>query len=69
MLIVLHMDATLDSDSFLLFSRLKPPPKPNFLRSEDVFELNDPVLKDRDLVKELVAEPELAGLSIASSKR
>lgn len=42
---VRHTDPTLDSCSDLLFSRDRPP-NPNFLRSEDVFEVRDPVLTD-----------------------
>lgn len=50
-----HIDATLDSDSFLLFSRLKVL-IPNLLFRDDAFELRDPVLTDRVLVKEPVAD-------------
>jgi len=42
---VRHTEATLDSVSNLLFSRLKLP-NPNLLRSEDALELREPVLKD-----------------------
>lgn len=52
---VRHIDATFDSDSFLLFSRLKLP-SPNLLFRDDAFELRDPVLIDRVLVKEPVAD-------------
>ena len=52
---VRHIDATFDSDSFLLFSRLRAP-SPNLLFKDDVFELRDPVLIDRVLVKEPVAD-------------
>ena len=52
---VRHIDATFDSDSFLLFSRLNVP-SPNFLFKDDAFELRDPVLMDRVLVKEPVAD-------------
>ena len=50
-----QIDATFDSDSFLLFSRLKVP-IPNLFFSEEAFELRDPVLIDRVLVKEPVAD-------------
>lgn len=50
---VRQIDATFDSDSFLLFSRLKVP-NPNFLRREDVFEFIDPLFIDRVLFKEPV---------------
>lgn len=52
---VRHIDATFDSDSFLLFSRLKVP-SPNLLFRDDALELRDPVLIDRVLVKEPVAD-------------
>ena len=52
---VRHIDATFDSDSFLLFSRLKVP-SPNLLFRDDAFELRDPVLIDRVLVKEPVMD-------------
>lgn len=50
---VRQIDATFDSGSFLLFSRLKVL-KPNRFRSDDAFELIDPVLKDRVLDNEPV---------------
>lgn len=50
-----HIDATFDSDSFLLFSRLKVP-SPNLLFRDDVFELRDPVFIDRVLVREPMAD-------------
>ena len=67
---VRHMDATFDSDSFLLFSRVKVP-KPNFLRNDEVFELIDPVLNERVRDKDPVAEVVLPSVStvVASSKR
>ena len=52
---VRQIDATLDSDSFLLFSRLKVP-SPNLFFRDEAFELRDPVLIDRVLVKEPVAD-------------
>ena len=52
---VRHIDATLDSDSFLLFSRLKVP-SPNLRFKDDAFELRDPVFIDRVLVREPVAD-------------
>lgn len=55
MLRVRQIDATFDSDSFLLFSRLKFP-SPNLFLRDDAFELRDPVLIDRVLVKEPVAD-------------
>ena len=59
---VRHIDATFDSVSFLLFSRLKVP-SPNLLFKDDAFELRDPVLNDRVLVKEPVADLELPSWS------
>lgn len=61
---VRHIDATLDSDSFLLPSRVRVP-KPNFLRSDDAFELIEPVLNDRVRVKEPV--PPLPSLGPVST--
>ena len=55
MLRVRHIDATFDSDSFLLFSRLKVP-SPNLLFRDDAFELRDPVFTDLVLVKDPVAD-------------
>jgi hypothetical protein len=49
---VRHTEATLDSDSDLLFSRLKVP-NPNFLRREDALELQEPVLTERSSLSEL----------------
>lgn len=48
---VLQTYPTLDSVSFLLFSRLKVP-NPKRLRRDDVFELKEPVLVD--LVREVI---------------
>lgn len=59
---VRHIDATFDSGSFLLFSRLKVP-SPNLLFRDDAFELRDPVFIDRVLVKEPVADLELLSWS------
>ena len=50
-----QIDATFDSDSFLLFSRLNVP-SPNLFFRDEAFELRDPVLIDRVLVKEPVAD-------------
>ena len=50
---VRQIDATFDSGSFLLFSRLNVL-KPNRFRSDDALEFNDPVLKDRLLDHEPV---------------
>ena len=50
---VRQIDATFDSGSFLLFSRLNVL-KPNRFRSDEAFEFNDPVLKDRVLDNEPV---------------
>lgn len=55
MLRVRHIDATFDSGSFLLFSRLKVP-SPNLLFRDDALELRDPVFIDRVLVREPVAD-------------
>ena len=52
---VRQIDATFDSDSFLLFSRLKVP-SPNLFFRDEAFELRDPVLIDRALDKESVAD-------------
>ena len=52
---VRQIDATFDSDSFLLFSRLKVP-SPNLFFRDEAFELREPVLIDRVLVKEPVAD-------------
>ena len=52
---VRHIDATFDSDSFLLFSRLKVP-SPNLRFKDDAFELRDPVFTDLVLVKDPVAD-------------
>ena len=52
---VRHIDATFDSGSFLLFSRLRVP-SPNLLFRDDAFELRDPVFIDRVSVKEPVAD-------------
>ncbi len=51
---VRHTEATFDSDSDLLFSRLRLP-NPNLLRSEEAFELREPVLKDLFRLRELPA--------------
>ena len=68
MLKVRQNDETFDSDSFLLFSRLKVP-NPNFFRKDDAFELKEPVLKDRVLVNELVVDLVLPSLiSVAASE-
>lgn len=53
---VRQTDATFDSDSDLLFSRLKVP-KPNFLRSEEALELKEPVLREYFPFNELEADP------------
>ncbi len=52
---VRHIDATFDSDSLLLVSRLKVP-SPNFFFNDDALELREPVLIDRVLVREPVAD-------------
>ena len=52
---VRQIDATFDSDSLLLFSRLKVL-IPNFFFKDDAFELRDPVFIDRVLVKDPVAD-------------
>lgn len=52
---VRHTEATLDSDSDLLFSRLKVP-KPNFLRREEALELQEPMLSGRSSSSELEAD-------------
>ena len=65
---VRQIEATFDSESCLLFSRLKVL-NPNFFRNDDAFELNEPVLKDRVLVKEPVADPVLLSLRFAASSR
>ena len=54
---VRQTEATLDSDSDLLFSRLRVP-NPNFLRREDALELQDPVLMGRSSLNELEADPD-----------
>lgn len=55
LLSVRQIDATFDSDSVLLFSRLKVP-SPNLFFRDEAFELRDPVFIDRVLVKEFVAD-------------
>lgn len=55
---VRHTEATFDSDSDLLFSRLRLP-KPSLLRSEDAFELQEPVLKKRSSLREPEADPDV----------
>ena len=45
---VRHTDPTLESCSDLLFSR-EGPPKPNFFRNDEVFDVKEPVLTDLDL--------------------
>ena len=55
---VRHMDATLDSGSFLLYSRVIAL-KPNFFRNEDVFEFTEPELPDRVRFKEFVPDLEM----------
>lgn len=60
---VRHIEATFDSDSFLLFSRLRVP-RPNLLFRDDAFELRDPVLIDRVLVQDPVADRVLPSRSI-----
>ena len=57
LLSVRHTEATLDSDSDLLFSRLRLP-NPSLLRSEDAFELHEPVLKKRSSLSEPEADPD-----------
>lgn len=47
LLSVRHTDDTLESCSFLLFS-LDRLPKPNFFLSDEVLELTEPVLTERD---------------------
>lgn len=54
LLSVRQTEATFDSDSDLLFSRLNVP-KPNFFRKDDALELREPVLSERFLFN----EPEL----------
>ena len=63
---VRHTDVTFDSDSDLLFSRLSDP-NPNFLRSEEAFELREPVLTD--LLRFRESEAKLATSSEPLSKR
>ena len=50
-----QIDATFDSESFLLFSRLNVL-SPNLFFRDDALELRDPVLIDRVLVKDPVAD-------------
>lgn len=47
---VRHTEATFDSGSDLLFSRLNPP-NPNRFLSDEAFELQDPVLLDRSFLE------------------
>ena len=64
---VRQIDATFDSDSFLLFSRLKVL-SPNLFFRDDAFELRDPVLIDRVLVKDPVADLVLLSWSSCPEK-
>lgn len=53
---VRQTETTFDSDSDLLFSRLRVP-KPNFFRSEEVLDPKEPVLQERFPFNELQADP------------
>lgn len=53
---VRHTEATLESVSNLLFSRLRVP-KPNFRRREEALELQEPVLTERSSLSELEVDP------------
>ena len=55
LLSVRQIEATFDSDSFLLFSRLNVV-SPNLFFKDDALELRDPVLIERLLVSEPVAD-------------
>lgn len=56
LLSVRQTEATFDSDSDLLFSRLNVP-NPNFFRKDDALELREPVLTERFLLNELDIDP------------
>ena len=58
LLSVRHTEATLDSDSDLLFSRLRLP-NPSLLRREDALELQEPVWKKRSSLSEPEADPDV----------